>query len=349
MVEQHSFIIPIASLQEKVEKNTSVIGKNRSADGAPHLMEQYAMTPGEGFLFEDYLKEAAGKTYNYIKAFGRNLKDAYRVNYHVVPRLVTEHDGFYISLNGVVLGAKHAIVHINPEMYDIDHVEGEEEFTINVHLPHLLIHKGESTSYCLEVLISYKTVADGVFEDRCEYRQVLFNSQDLDIEDFSATVNVSQAEFPTTIKSVSSFAVAVSGSNDHPTVYHAGEFIKFVQGDGVVKYGIQKETSTKVVVDEWFYEDITESVIFKVELPDWQDRNMLPAAQEHLENALMDFIMYRWFETVKPDVATLQSGKWRKEASLASDFYAKWEEEAHSAQLALNSERRILQRKSTWL
>lgn len=349
MVEQHSFVIPIASLREKVEKNTSVIGKHRSAEGEAHLMEQYAMTQGEDFLFGDYLRDAAAKTYNFIKAFGRNVKDAYRVYHNVVPRLVTEHDGFYISLNGVRVGDKRAIVHLNDDMYDIDHIEGEEEYHINVHMPHLLIHKGESVSYCVEIRIGYSTIADGVFVDQHEYRKTLFAGDNLDIEDFTAVVNVSQAEFPTAIRNVHTFAVAVSGANDRPTVYHAGEFIKFIHEDGTVKYGVQNETSTKLVVDEWFDWDITESVVFKVELLDWQDRNMLPAAQEHLEDALLNYIMYRWFKMIKPDVATLQGGKWRKEASLADEFYANWEEHAHAAQMALNSENRILQRKSTWL
>ena len=62
---------------------------------------------------------------------------------------------------------------------------------------------------------------------------------------------------------------------------------------------------------------------------------MLPSVKRNLKESLVDYIIYRWFETVNP-----------KEAD---DYKEKADDKGHKAQLGLNTEKTILQRGSLWL
>lgn len=341
MVEQHSFIIPIKSLQEKVEKHTSVLGKHRSADGSQYLMEQFAMTQGEHFLFDDYLPEAVAKTYNWIRAFARNVEDGYRVFKGGALRQVREDNAVRVVVDGVQRELPTIVMPIAKSKYSVTVVATTEEaivYDVRVTLPQIQIFTGNAEHINYDMKVKYLTLADGIFEDVCSY-----NTNGVVLEDgatldgvLAFRLRIDQSGFATVIERIEQVELTLSNySASAATTYRKGEFIEYVGIDGTVRYGIQKRTYKDVDVERWFDEDIRESVVFNVEIPDWVDRNMLPAAEEHLGDALMHYIIYRWFETVNP-----------KEAETYKD---KWEEKAHEAQLALNSERRILQRKSTWL
>ena len=348
MVERHSFIFPLSSLKEKVEKHTSVLGKHRKGEDSEHLLDRYSLTEGEDFMFDDYLKEAVAKTYNWIKAFGRNLSDGCRVFHNAVPRLVRKNDEMSITLNGFGQDFPKAFIPLTNDMYAVEQVDSD--FAITLNLPHLCVHKGNADSFSFNICIKYVTLADGIFVDNCEYNEIMYSHDDIDITEFVAYVTHRQDDMPTVIQRVNSVELSIlSAPHTNRDVYNTGEVIEYVDENGIHKFGIQKRTSTELVIDEWYDENLTDCVVFKVELPEWQDRNMLPAAEDHLEEALANYIMYRWFETVQDDIATKIGGQWRKPASLADGCFAKWEEHARAAQLALNSERKILQRKSTWL
>ena len=77
MIER--FVFPIATLKKEVEKRTSYMGKMRGTEESPNLLDRLALTEGESFLTDEYLDEAAAETYDWVKAFGRNVRNAYRV------------------------------------------------------------------------------------------------------------------------------------------------------------------------------------------------------------------------------------------------------------------------------
>ena len=348
MADLYSFIIPLSSLREKVEMHTSVLGKHRSGEDSPHLLEQFALTEGESFLFDSYLKEAAAKTYNWIKAFGRNVQNAYMV--HQGGGLVerTEEDDVHIIQDGVRLKEPHTHITIGESMY----TSTQSGDTCNVHidLPLLQLCLGDATGLRYHILVHYVTIADELFTDALDKHIMLDITNDVQLSSLDLSLTISQDEFPTRLERIDYVDISIDGFTpaSHPLI-KSGEFVKYTFMDGSVKYGIQRVNSTEVDVNGWYDFDIRDCVIFRVELPEWNDRNMLPAAKEHLESALANYIMYRWFEEVQEDAVKRVGNQWKRSAKLSDTFYAKWEEDAHAAQLALNSERRILQRKSTWL
>lgn len=345
MVEQHSFVIPLSRLREKIEKHTSSLGRYRSADGVTPLLERFSFTEGEGFLFDDYLPEAATKTYNWIKAFGRNVRDGYLVYHGATAKDVLEKEGIRISLAGVEFADLDAYIPLTASMYDVVKRAGSaDDYDITVHLPSLVISKGDAAGYKYTVKVKYTTIADGIFVDNFTHQAEFTVTADVTITDYVFMIKASSAGFSTLVINVDSIEVVVEDTTPAVT-YTKGELIRYIKKDGTILFGVQRSNGNTLDVGIWYDEDIRNSVIFKVELPDWQDRNMIPAAADALEWAIADYMMYRWFETVQEPAFY----RGRKVENLADTFYFKWEEKVHDAQMALNSERRILQRKSTWL
>lgn len=329
--------------------HTSVLGKHRSGEDSPHLLEQFALTEGESFLFDSYLKEAAAKTYNWIKAFGRNVQNAYvilRSDNALVDR--TEVDDVHIIRDGVRLKEAYSRIVIDESMYTSS--QDGDTCDVHINLPVLQFCLGGASALRYHIHVHYVTIADELFTDAADKHIILDITNDVQIDSLDLSLPISQSEFPTRLDRIDYVEVSLDGYTpaSHPMI-KAGVIVRYTSMDGSVKYGIQRVTSPEVDVVRWYEFDIREHVIFSVELPEWNDRNMLPAAQEHLESALANYIMYRWFEEVQEDAVKRVGNQWKRSAKLSDTFYAKWEEDAHAAQLALNSERRILQRKSTWL
>lgn len=332
MVEQHSFIFPIADLKERVEKNTSYLGMMRESDNEPHMSDRLSLTDGESFLSDDFLEEAAAETYNWIKAFGRNIDRAYRIFPDGEMHNITEGHGVHIMVDGEKRGMTCML---QPNSYVVVSVNAR------VSLPGIIINVGDSDKVDYKINVLYTTGIPGTpFEDKKIYTSTGTATQDCALTNpFYFPVELETTALGTpVVKSVDSFCIEITSVDKNYTL-SKGDYICYVLDNGERMYGLvggDYDSSTdNALICENLDGDVRNSVVMKVELPDWQDRNMLPAVENYLRDALVNYIIWRWFETVYP-----------KEAET---FHDKWEDKARKAQLGLNSERKILQRKATWL
>lgn len=353
MNEKHSFIIPISLLKRKVEMHTSRIGMSRKDEDSPYLTDKYSLTEGENFLFEDYLKEAVGKTYNWIKAFGRTLPNACMIYPEGTLTELHETNGVYVTVNGIRKSLKEINIPVTSEMYTTELVEesgDDKTYKVSLSLPEINIYIGQATQIDFILRARYTTLADEVFEESCAY-DVTQSVTDDDEQggDFDFNVTLNNSMFAKRIKSVDSFEVIITGIAAPTHTFSKGDYVKMTYEDGSIMYGIVDEANGTAWHAIWRKEDLRGSVVFDIELREWEDQNMLMAAQEHLTNAIVFYIMYRWFETVQDGVMTMYGGRWHKPESQAEKFYMKYEEEGYAAKSSLNSQRRILQRKATWL
>lgn len=343
MAEQHSFIFPIANLRTLVEKRTTVLGANRSADGEPHQIERLSMTKGEKFLFDDYLQEAAAETYNWIHAFGRNVSDAFRIYRDGAVRQIKENDGVRIEIGGNKQTLPSFVIPLNPSMYNATYQQtlsdaiGDEIYMMHINLPNILFRLGNATQIIAEVRVHYTTLADGLFEGKGVYGETWYVNNDGDVRNYIAgrLVIDGGGDFKKTLKSIDDVEVVVTHIKVPEQIYNAGEYVEYTTADDNILHGVITEVVGNIPVIKWLHGDLRDSIVYKVELPDWQDRNMLPLVENHLQEAIVNYIMWRWFENTNP-----------KEAEV---YYEKWEDKAHKAQLGLNAEQKVLQRKSTWL
>lgn len=332
MVEQHSFIFPIADLKERVEKNTSYLGMMRESDNEPHMSDRLSLTDGESFLSDDFLEEAAAETYNWIKAFGRNIDRAYRIFPDGEMHNITEGHGVHIMVDGEKRGMTCMLT---PNGYVV------ASGVVHVSLPDIEIRIGDAGRIDFKVTVSYTTGILGTpFAERKVYTSTITATNDVVLNgayDFPVELEAT-ALGDVVVKSIDSVGIEIT-SVDKSYTLHKGDYVCYLLDGGERMYGLVSSdydsSKDDALICEKLDGDMRHSVMMKVELPDWQDRNMLPAVENYLRDALVNYIIWRWFETVYP-----------KEAET---FHDKWEDKAHKAQLGLNSERKILQRKATWL
>lgn len=69
---------PLSLLKEEVHKRTSYLGKHRSTETAPHLLDLIGMTEDEADLFLSYVRTAMSKVFDPIGKHSRKVDKAYR-------------------------------------------------------------------------------------------------------------------------------------------------------------------------------------------------------------------------------------------------------------------------------
>ncbi len=465
MAEQHSFIFPIASIKELIEQRTSVLGKMRSGEDNPHLLDRLSLTEGESFLTNEWLEEAAAETYDWIKAFGRNVSEAFRIFPNGELRTIKNNDGVHIEVDGKKNGLRWAketqngdyeiagpimtlqgelparggasvdfgkfsldsgIVlndytanyrfllttnrsvevtvdghwhrtlapdeqgedsawwdnsfrlnpgevfilpqsfkdFINPDAeflseisFQVDSISDADNVTqlcievyapqdaVSIPFPSVNIDKGDAQSIDYDIIIHHTDgVRNSPISDKRTHIEHCHATSNVQLP-LTYTTHISVQQVPElgmyiSLLSIDKVEVVISHIERAPSQLSKGDYVQVIDENGSVRYGIMcadydSMLSNDVLLFNETESDIRNSIVMKVELPDWQDRNMLPAIERNLKEALANYIIYRWFEIVNP-----------KEADA---YYVKFEEKAHQAQLGLNTEKRTLQRKSTWL
>lgn len=338
---KHTFIFPIAVLKEKVEKHTSYLGVMRGDKETPNYADRLSLTEGESFLSDEYLEEAAAETYHWIKAFGKNIQEAYKVHPDCQLVRIDENNGAKITVGGKEITLPSSVIPLTRDMYTaVQNPAGTVTgnvivYDVNIHLPELRFQVGRATELRVDVITHYTTIADGVFEDSCTQTAHWSFTEDEIRDTYTFGIGVLQNDFPTELKSIDSIEIVVVDGITPKHELSVGDYIELTTMSGQKQYGIVKTVVDDTYIAEWLPMDMRNSIAFKIDLPEWADENMLPIAKRHLEDALVNYIIYRWFETVNPNEA--------------GGYYAKWEDKAHKAQVALNTEKRILQRSSDWL
>lgn len=74
-----------------------------------------------------------------------------------------------------------------------------------------------------------------------------------------------------------------------------------------------------------------DKVIFTLQPRNWWDRAAFGRVERYIKEALINYVLYRWLEMVKPDEAEL--------------YYKKYEDYAHNAQMGMNAENGNLERR----
>lgn len=339
MEEQHSFILKKAKIKERVEKLTSYLGKMRDADGRP-LFDRLALTDGEDFLRDDFLVEAAGETYDWIKAFGRHKDGAFRIfPDDAIIKPLYENHGAHIFANGKIQRLKYSLP-LSSTDYTITTVS-TTEYLVSINMPTIDVNIGYADAMDYQIAIHYTAGIAGtpIQEERVLIVGPTAATQDVTISgSLSQTIQFRETFQNISVLSVDSVDVEIVSVAKH-VVLSKGDFIYFADYDDNRTYAVVTEDYDSDEDDKLYCErydgDVRDAVVYIVMLPDWSDRNMLPIVEDSLLNAIVDYIIYRWLELVLP-----------KEAEV---YYDKWEDKGRKAQLGLNTENRTLHRRATWL
>lgn len=348
MAEQHNFIFPIATIKQLIEQRTSVLGKMRGSETEPHLLDRLSLTEGESFLSNEYLEEAAAETYDWIKAFGRNVRDAFHIYPDGELHTIKANHGAHLEIGGQSRGialkqelaANNWYTTYNAGQSDTE--SNIKAYTVHVNLPNAVdVKVGEAAEVRYSIIINYTSGIIGTpIEDLSqETLNFTINSDSLDVNSCQFVVRLTTVLGNMVVKSVDSIEVKITKATPVHFTMKKGDYILVQNEDGTQNYGLVEadydSNDGGPLLATPLGGDVRNAIVMKVELPDWMDRNMLPAIERNLKEALANYIIWRWFETVFPQEA--------------ESFHSRWEEKAHQAQLGLNTENHTLQRKSTWL
>ena len=325
----------IEDILREAEKRTSVVGKMRGTEKEAHLYDRMALTEGERFLSDEYIKEAAVETYDWIKAFGRGVENAFVQFGDGTLKTVRKHFGTGITMGGnnyelgirnYELGSGNTSIGNNPQGF----------FFIFVTLPQVDITTGDAAKVVYRVSVHITVGVQGTpFEEERVLTQDTTITQDTSLTLYGTTFPYEQTDLgwlmPKSIDSIDIEILSADGASASPVQFTEYDG-RYAEGDlaFALKDGAWYEPEAV-----WYEKDIRNAVVYTLEIPEWQDGNMLRKVENDLREAIINYVVWRWFETVNPSEAAI--------------YYDKWEEKAHGAQLGLNTEKRVLQRRATWL
>lgn len=334
-METKQFIFSIADLKREAEKRTSYLGKMRAAEGQSNLYERVALTEGEAFLSEEYLREAAAETYDWIKAFGRGIDNAYRYLPDGGLTALSEYFGA-----GIVLFSGQRVQSVSLPLstgkYTISEKTAGYEYTIPLGY-NISTGTAAAVKYRITVLYTVGVPNTPFTEQRKQQAEPTNGSAVL--VDYTNTVPYESSNLgDVELQSIDQIDIEIIGFEPIFPIAE-GNYVSYTDSTGKTIYGVAQQATQydgySLPRCDWYEKDMRNAIVYTLGIPDWQDQNMLRKAENDLREALVNYLIWRWLETVLP--------------SEADTYEAKWEEKAHGAQLALNTESQVLQRRVVWL
>lgn len=339
MTEQHSFIYRMDALKQEVEKRTSYLGRMRSAEGQAHLLERVALTDGEAFLSDEYLQEAAAETYDWIKAFGRGVEHAFEFFPDGNITAISEHFGAGIMQpNG--LKTQQLCLPLTQGMYTIGQQHSAGGYIYSIPLTGYSIAVGTAKTVEYRITTRYTmAIPNTPFSEQRTQQTETTQSGNSQLVKYENTIPFESNGLGNVVPtSIDQIDIEIIGFVPALSIQR-GEYVAYTDEAGITRYGVATEPTQydgySLPKCVWYDEDIRNAVVYTLAIPDWQEENTLRKVRNDLKEALVNFVIWRWFETVLP--------------TEADTYYAKWEEKAHGAQLGLNTEKRVLQRRAVWL
>ena len=334
-METKQFIFSIADLKREAEKRTSYLGAMRAAEGQAHLYERVALTDGESFLSEEYLQEAAAETYDWLKAFGRGIDHAYQYLPDGELTAISEYFGAGIVLtNGQRV--QSVSLPLTQNMYTISQTATGYDYTI---LLGYSISAGTAATVKYRITVLYTVAIPNTPFSEQRKQQIESTAGSSQLVKCENTISLESTNLGNVVpQSLDQIDIEIIGFE--PTLSIAeGDYVSYTDGAGKTIYGVARQATQydgySLPVCDWYEKDMRNAIVYTLGIPDWQDQNMLRKVENDLKEALVNYIIWRWLETVLP--------------SEADAYEAKWEEKAHGAQLALNTEKQVLQRRAVWL
>lgn len=326
------FSYRVNDILEELTKRTSKLGQMRGTEQQPFLVDRLSLTSGEDFMFSEFLEDAVSETYDWVKAFGRCIPmyDKIVLKYDTVEQYANH--GFAFKVNGSYIGnvyketgckysSSSTALLINHAPIEIRKIIGEDAFyELKCNYTIHSVLDGEDVVKKGTVTQS-RTMSNGQVEAHTQHSAPfeLFEGgkmHDINSVDVEIIITVT----PTDVKPIKKGTyVEYHFDVAHPELFDVYQ----------VNYDCTNadwlEHSCKLAVDP------RDCVVFILERPLNMDLNMISSIDRNIKEAIVNYIMFKWFEYTNVEEA--------------DKFYVKFEYYAQKAQIGMNSEVKVLQRK----
>jgi len=334
------FSYKIDNLLEELTKRTSYMGKMRGTEQEPLMIDRLSLTQGEHFMFTEFIEDAASNVYDWLKAFGRNIKHAYHAKCVYDEAVQYKHHGAYLEIDGkeaemerrYLFKGIQAIaqelsnkitttppsVTVENRMEDIDL---RVEYTFYVHT--LLDGTLETTEQYTKTDV-YRIETGGKFPNFAGYGNInvpfTFDENGSRHTLQSVDVEIVVRETPVSVVPVK----AETYVEYHPNLNDLSvtEYYQVVKDCTNANW---KANADKLP------DDPRDKVMFILEQVNNFDVNMIHVIDRNIKEAIVNYILFRWYEFVLP--------------TEYQNYYLKFEDYAYKAKVGMNSTVKPIQRK----
>lgn len=329
------FSYRVEDILDEVTKRTSYIGKMRSTDQEPYVVDRLSLTKGEGFMFSEFLEDAVSQTYDWLKAFGRKIPmyDKIVLKYEDMKMIKDYGAQMKIGGNDANLNEKIKI--------NIEGLVKEDDSTLTVgHSPIVLTNdSGESINASVEhTLVLHTTLNDKPVTKTIEYVKSnsvdagsswLFEAEEIPFEftedGYEHKIDYAELDVFVTVSPVEVKPIKKDTYVEYHTDFSDDSVFDVYQVNASCTNADWLDYACKLAVDP------RGCVIFILERSCNMDMNMISSIDRNIKEAIVDFIIYKWFEYTN--------------VSESEAFYNKFEFYAREAKNGMDSEKNIMQRK----
>ena len=334
------FSYKIKDILTEVTKRTSYLGKMRNTEAVPNLIDRISLTDGERFLSDEFLEDAVQQTYDWLKAFGRNVKNACQI--------VSEYQDYLeykdYGIEGVSIAGGEPEPIGTPFPLSCVAIPDYTNNTISVQVPIQPQYKNTITTdvdYTTTCEYTIKTKLANVLP--CEETRTVVQTGTCNISspinlDFSTILNFQWQEgrFQHVLDSVDvSVCIVVK---PHTIIdYKKGDYIEYrndLSDPSVYEVYQITDNCTNANWSEHAAHLVIDPrgrIVYTLEKTDYFDDNMIGSIDRNIKEAIINYIMYRWLTYTKPDEGDI--------------YLTRFEDYIQRAKLGLESETSVQQRR----
>lgn len=337
------FSYRIDDILKELYKRTSYMGKMRGTENIPNLIDRMSLSESERFLSNEFIDDAVEQTYDWLKAFGRGVTDSHTciANYQdheefkdcgilftTGDELTTRQDlNKNVELGCSYTSALNSVMVQNTNI-NVRCVTGAYGAKVNLYITYNFTIQDGSATF-LKIIknnISNQTIDDS---HTLEHNTKTIKLSDIGVSSASEIVGITLTASVEIVSPLNTYNMSV------------GDFVEYHKDlqnlSDTELYRVTHDCNNT----DWklnstlLNADIRGSITFQLAQPKFFDVNAISKVNRNIKEALLNYIIYRWYEYVKSDEAEA--------------FYKKFEAYAHQAKISMNAEVSPMMRKSVTL
>ena len=314
---------------EELTKRTSKLGQMRGTEQEPFLVDRLSLTKGENFMFSEFLEDAVSETYDWLRAFGRcipmydkivlkyedrkeyiNHKCTIQANGRLLDGNVYKEDNCTFRVSGTQIQLSHKTITVS----NLTDSNKTVKIICNATLYENV--KGEIVTHVITTETIEEISTHVQHEVHIEYLPDVVTPSYINRVDVEIKVEI----LPTVVEPIKKGTYV-----EYYTDYSNPDFYELYQVNYDCTNADWLDYSCKLAVDP------RDCVVFILERPIHMDLNVMSSIDRNIKEALVNYIIFKWFEYTNVEEA--------------DKFFAKFEYYAEKAKIGMDSETKIRQRK----
>ena len=297
-------------IYEEVYKRTSFVAKNRPTETLVHQLSTMSFTRDEDFMFKPFIMEASANIFEVLSPFCKHIHDAYSyVDAPVTHTLdVVPNVKEFLKLGETKDYKTNRLWH--------DDARGSR-YRISFTIPVEKIKPVDCSKWIVGAVVQLDWATKYYGENMAHsgYLNLRFSSKKNEIPcsyEFDIKENVFGEQIETMERVIGATVVKYSlmpKSQPKPETWKAGSYVEVAGEEPALYKVLQDVPNVADLHDNRLFEpldkDEREAVVYRINILDWMDENAFKGVEVAIFEALVNFVMYKWFLFVAPEHADI--------------------------------------------